>query len=233
MNRASYHHGALREALITAASAAVEDAGPEAVSLRELAGALGVSRSAPYRHFEDREALLAAVATRGFAMLNKGYAAAVAKPGERRAKLRAGNVFHFNFALKHPGLHKLMFESDLLNRKPAPAALAEAANHYWGLQRQCVEEAWPAAGRKEVNARTIAMWSTIQGFLALARAGRIVPAMIEPLSHEETVKAVLDAASGVRASPVSAEAAAGTAGRARARGSFGKALSRLGLGPAR
>ena len=94
-----------------------------------------------------------------------------------------------------------------------------------------MEEAFPAAGQKEVKARTIAMWSTIQGFLALARAGRIAPIMIEPLSQEETVKAVLDVAMGWRGGAGAADATSGTAGRARAKGSFGKALDRLGLAP--
>ena len=229
MARDSYHHGALREALLASAGEAVEKGGPEAVSLRELAAALGVSRSAPYRHFEDREALLAAVAAKGFAALTSGYSAALGGKGDGRSKLWAANVFHFDFALKRPGLHKLLFESDLLNRTPPPAALAEAALEYWRLQRQAVEDAFPAAGQKEVNARAIAMWSTIHGFLALARAGRIAPFMIEPLSHEETVKAVLDVAIGGRGGAAAADAALGTAGRARARGSFGKALGRLGV----
>ena len=123
-----------------------------------------------------------------------------------------------------------MFESDLLNRAAAAAALVEGRRRrYWRLQRQAVEDAFPAAGQKEVKARTIAMWSTIQGFLALARAGRIAPVMIEPLSQEETVKAVLDVAMGWRGAASPGDASAGTAGRARAKGSFGKALGRLGL----
>src|SRR5215470_4643684 len=61
-----YHHGDLRRALVDAALAIVERAGPGALSLRELARRAGVSHAAPYRHFESREALLAALATEGF-----------------------------------------------------------------------------------------------------------------------------------------------------------------------
>ncbi len=66
MDKPAYHHGDLKSALITAALAAVEQDGPDAVSLRDLAQSLGVSRAAPYRHFADRDALLAAVAAQGF-----------------------------------------------------------------------------------------------------------------------------------------------------------------------
>ncbi|MBV9511686.1 MAG: helix-turn-helix transcriptional regulator, partial [Caulobacteraceae bacterium] len=62
----AYHHGDLRSALIAAAREALETAAPETVSLKALAARLGVSQPAPYRHFESREALLAAVAADGF-----------------------------------------------------------------------------------------------------------------------------------------------------------------------
>ena len=62
----TYHHGDLRAALLKVAAAEIERVGYESLSLRELAEKLGVSRAAPYRHFADRRALLAAVAAEGF-----------------------------------------------------------------------------------------------------------------------------------------------------------------------
>ena len=70
MAKSTYHHGDLANALVKAALELVEQGGAEAVSLRDLTQSLGVSRAAPYRHFEDRDALLAAVAARGFEDLN-------------------------------------------------------------------------------------------------------------------------------------------------------------------
>jgi AcrR family transcriptional regulator len=61
-----YHHGSLRSALVSAGMAVVETDGPDALSLRDLARSLGVSPTAPYRHFEDRRALLIAIAAEGF-----------------------------------------------------------------------------------------------------------------------------------------------------------------------
>jgi AcrR family transcriptional regulator len=73
--RAAYHHGNLREALLDAAVSLIAEVGLKAFTLREVARRAGVSHNAPYRHFQDKEELLAAVRTQGFrelteAMLN-------------------------------------------------------------------------------------------------------------------------------------------------------------------
>ena len=91
MSKDSYHHGDLAKALTAAALAVVEQGGPEAVSLRDLAASLGVSRAAPYRHFADRDELLAAVAALGFEDLNIVYEQALASPGDGRQRLYALN----------------------------------------------------------------------------------------------------------------------------------------------
>ena len=66
----TYHHGDLRDALVQAALQEAERGGPEAVSISALAKKLGVSQPAPYKHFADREALLAAAAAEAFRQLN-------------------------------------------------------------------------------------------------------------------------------------------------------------------
>jgi AcrR family transcriptional regulator len=190
MDKPAYHHGDLRNALIAAALAAVEQGGPDAVSLRDLAQSLGVSRSAPYRHFEDRDALLAAVAARGFEDLNVGYEAALASPGDGRAKLRAASRVYFEFASRRPGLFRLMFDSDLLARDSPPAILIPPANKAYQLL-------WQADART-IKARTITMWSTVYGFIALNRAGRFKPFMTGPLTTDEVVDEVIEAATAIR-----------------------------------
>jgi AcrR family transcriptional regulator len=196
MTKDSYHHGDLAKALIAAARAAVEQGGPEAVSLRDLAQSLGVSRAAPYRHFADREDLLAAVAALGFEDLIAAYEAALALPGDGRARLQALNRAYFDFAVRRPGLHRLMFASDLLTRATPPAALIAPANMAYTLLWRAVEEAFPELDAKAVKARTITMWCTVHGYLALNAAGRFQPFMTEPLTDDEIVEAVMRAAVG-------------------------------------
>ena len=124
MESRAYHHKDLKNALINAALAVVERDGSEAVSLRELAAQVGVSRAAPYRHFADRDALLAAVAARGFEDLCAIYMAALAGSGTGRERLRAALVAYLDFARRRQGLHALMFKSDFLGRTPPPAVLS-------------------------------------------------------------------------------------------------------------
>lgn len=196
MDRAAYHHGDLKSALIGAALAAVETGGAEAVSLRELAAQLGVSRAAPYRHFADRDQLLAAVAARGFEALIEVYEAALAGPGDGRERLRRGLVGYMEFAHRRPGLHALMFESDFLRREPRPEVLVEPAERSYRQLWRALEGAFPAADSVWIRRRAVTMLSTVVGYRVLDVAGRFRPYMIEPLSRAELLDAVLDAAIG-------------------------------------
>ncbi len=106
-----YHHGDLREALLEAAEAQLEEEGPAGLSLRKLGRAVGVSPGAPYRHFEDKDALLATLATLGFRRLRRMMFEEQERHdcanGEER--LRQGGIGYLKFASKHPGLFRLMF----------------------------------------------------------------------------------------------------------------------------
>jgi AcrR family transcriptional regulator len=197
MTKSAYHHGNLASALVDAALKQVEQGGVEAVSLRDLAQSLGVSRAAPYRHFGDRDALLATVAARGFEDLVALYEAALESPGDGRRRLRAAGRAFYDFAAKRPGLYRLMFESDFLNRAAPPAVLLTPAEKSYRLLWKLVADAYPDAGETEVKVRTIIMISTGHGFLTLDHVGRFKPFMYEPLTHDEMVEAVMRAAMGV------------------------------------
>lgn len=186
-----YHHGGLREALVSAAQAALERGGPEAVSLRELAEGLGVSTAAPYRHFKDRRALLAEVATRGFADLARAYAAAQAEAPDPQAAMRASARAYLGLAFGKPGLFKLMFASDVLGAGAPPDLTAAAAEAWEGLVR-AVAAANPDATPTEVKRRTITGWSTLYGFIALVQGGRLRGFMTEPLTEQELLEAIVE-----------------------------------------
>jgi len=189
-----YHHGDLASQLIAAALKALDRSGPEAVSLRELAAELGVSRAAPYRHFANRDALLAAVAAHGFDQLNLDYDRAAHAPGDAMDRLRALSRVYFDFARYRPGLFKLMFESEFLARDQPPAVLIGPADRAYHLLWEAVAAAYPDADEREVKARTITMWSTVYGFLSLSGARRIKDFMVRPLSDKEIEAAVIEAA---------------------------------------
>ena len=193
MEKDRYHHGDLANALIEAALAAVELGGAADLSLRALAERLGVSRAAPYRHFADRDALLAAVAARGFEALCDGYEAALSAPGDGAFTLRAATRFYMDFARSRPGLHALMFQTDYLNRTPPPAVLIPPANRAYELLMRLVARTVPGADDRTLKARTITLWSTSFGFVSLRAAGRIKPFMRDPLEDAEIEAAILEA----------------------------------------
>jgi AcrR family transcriptional regulator len=196
MTRSAYHHGGLAPALIAAALEQVEKAGAGAVSMRELAQALNVSHAAPSRHFADRDALLVAVAARGFEDLIALYQAGLASPGDGRTRLRAVGQAFFDFAARRPNLYRLMFESDFLSRTPPPSVLIAPAEASYRLLWRAMEGAYPQADEVEIKMRTLTMISTGHGFLALDNAGRFKPFMYEPMRHEDVVEAMLRTATG-------------------------------------
>jgi AcrR family transcriptional regulator len=104
-----YHHGALRSALLDAGLAAIETRAAEDLSLRELARAVGVSATAVYRHFPDRNALMAALARVGLDRLGTSQRAASDAAGGGEAGFRATGVEYVRFALANPGLFRLIF----------------------------------------------------------------------------------------------------------------------------
>jgi len=107
--RKAYHHGELRESLLEAAEALLEQDGPAGLSLRKVGRQLGVTPGAPYRHFEDKDALLAALATEGFRKLRAAMLATQEGAADGQERLRRAGVGYLQFASAHPELFRLMF----------------------------------------------------------------------------------------------------------------------------
>ncbi|MFO7550617.1 MAG: TetR/AcrR family transcriptional regulator [Haliea sp.] len=106
----SYHHGNLRAELLDTAVEELEIQGVEALSLRALARGIGVSQTAPYRHFSDKGDLLAAMATVGYRRLLSSLREAAAATGESpREQLQALAHAYVAYAGRYPQMFKLMF----------------------------------------------------------------------------------------------------------------------------
>ena len=144
----TYHHGDLRSALLASASAILEEQGIAALSIREAARRAGVSHNAPYRHFPDRDALLAALAAEGFVRLEKAL--------DGRAGRELGEAY-VRFAREHPQLFRLMFSARV--QLSADAGLREqAALAFGGLQQAIASHAG-----KEAPFAAIAAWALVHG----------------------------------------------------------------------
>ena len=104
-----YHHGDLRRALLDEAVRTIQTVGVEHLTLRTVGERLGVSRSALYRHFADKQALLASVGTEGFRLFRQALANAWEQNGRGRIGFRAMARAYVQFAVEHPSHYRVMF----------------------------------------------------------------------------------------------------------------------------
>ncbi len=128
----NYHHGNLREALLVEARQQLIESGPEKLSLRALARSLGVSQTAPYRHFPDKTSLQVALAAEAFNRFNKQMwdeADKSESPHERMVEL---GLTYVNFACTNPELYKFMF-GPILNEIESSPELETACMEGMGL----------------------------------------------------------------------------------------------------
>jgi AcrR family transcriptional regulator len=168
----TYHHGNLRAALIEAGLAALEQQDTADLSLRAIARDVGVSANAAYRHFADKDALLAAVAAEGFrrfaqhqSQAAQGHATAL------EARVAAGRAY-VQFAQDHPALFRLMF-GRLLNAT-APAELQDSAGMaFQGLLEASARESTTPADSDHVLTLAIARWSMVHGLSHLILDGQL------------------------------------------------------------
>lgn len=171
----TYHHGDLGNALLEAAEALLEDKGTAAVSLREVAKAAGVSHAAPYRHFEDKAALLAALAQVGFRRLAEAMDRCVADhPDDPLAQLHRASHAYVDLATAHPQMTNLMFGGLVPPRQCPPALAQESERAFEGLLR--IVRNGQAAGLyvdKDTQEIALLAWSTVHGFSMLCSAGHL------------------------------------------------------------
>ena len=175
--RKGYHHGNLREALIRAALNLIGEKGPAGFTFADAARAAGVSSAAPYRHFRDRDALLADVAKRGFEL----FAAALEKawnngqPNPYVAFEAVGRAY-LAFARKEPAHYSAMFEAGVA--LDADPGLQKASDEAFGVLRRASEALCahlPKDGRPPALMMSLHVWALAHGIASLfgrADAGR-------------------------------------------------------------
>ncbi len=160
-----YHHGDLRAALVTAALGLLEESAIETVSLRAVARRAGVSAMAPYRHYPDKEALLAAVAQTGFDRLRDVLAHADSISGPDTALLGQG-VAYVQFAIENPVLFRLMFGPPRRGRHADLRTSSETA--FSVLVRRMTEQTHSAG----LQPRILGYWSLVHGLAMLILDGQ-------------------------------------------------------------
>jgi AcrR family transcriptional regulator len=171
--RRPYHHGNLRAALVDPALELVEREGAEALTLRAVARAAGVSPAAPYRHFTDKRALLAAVAEEGFRLLASALRGARDDGADARARFRARGLAYVGFATRHPSHFRVMFGRELADRS-GYRGLQDAAQAAFDALVEGVTDAQRAGAMREGDPRELGLtaWATMHGLAMLFLDGR-------------------------------------------------------------
>ena len=167
--RRAYHHGNLPNTMVAVGLALVEAAGVEALSLRKLAARIRVSAAAVYRHFADKDALLAAIAAEGFAMLNDKFdaTAPTSEVQDPHSRLQALGSAYVNLALGHPGLFRLMFGSRQRSGVRDARLDEQARRAYRTLEATVAACFGGSANKARVAATTVAAWSMVHGYAML------------------------------------------------------------------
>jgi AcrR family transcriptional regulator len=169
-----YHHGNLRRGLLDEALATIRAEGVESLTLREIGARLGVSRTALYRHFADKRALLAAVATEGFRTLRQQLVTAWAEGGRGRAAFESMGVAYVRFAVANPSHYRVMFGGFVDPDACEPELAAEAAGAFQALVDALTALQRDAIVRAE-DSVTMArfVWSVVHGVAMLGIDGQL------------------------------------------------------------
>lgn len=166
----------LRSRLVDEAVELLEREGPDALTLRRIARAAGVSHMAPYRHFADKEALLAAVAETGFRELSASMELGAAKAATAQERMRAIGMAYVQFARSRPALYRLMFGPV----KPDETRFPELAEASRTTFAHCAAAVAERTGFPEVaqdgaapDALTLGTWALVHGLSSLLIDGHL------------------------------------------------------------
>jgi AcrR family transcriptional regulator len=187
MSNKPYHHGDLKNALIRAGTEVLAREGVGGLSLRKVAKQAGVSHTAPYAHFADKQALIAAISTEGFRQLDERVRATREEHGSVPARLLEEVAWGYvQFALEDPDRFKIMFSSVLEKEKAYP----EFVEVWQQTFRQVVEvvevcQQAEVLREGEVDLLAVSVWGAVHGFVMLLLEGQISSAVLGRFSGRE------------------------------------------------
>lgn len=188
----SYHHGALREALIRSAREILESEGYEALTLRATARRAGVSQAAPYNHFTDKADLLAAIAALGFKEFARAMRHEMSAAESPQARLNATGIAYVAFATSNPGLFKLMFGSSV-HQASGDADLDAARTAAYEVLRGAVHSVQQSDRRDAApdELESLRSWAFVHGLATMINEGTIAPGVYGASSARELAATLL------------------------------------------
>lgn len=191
--RRAYHHGDLKNALLNAALEKIAAHGARALSLREVARATGVSHASTYRHFPNKEHLLATIAEQGFRTLAEAMRAAAKQcGGDPLAMLLATGVAYVDFGVSRPQHLQVMFGDLIANRDHYPGLVAASREAYEVLES--LVRKVQKTGRARVQSERIvalAAWAQVHGLALLIASGQIPSESADRIDHRALAVSVI------------------------------------------
>ena len=188
-----YHHGDLKNALIQAGIEILSEQGFQALSLRKVAMRAGVSHAAPYAHFKDKQALIAAISTEGYRKLYNCLAAAVEQyRHDPLRQLIEASWAYVQFALREPAHFKLTLSGVVEKAQEYPAFVEMTEKAFAlvvGLAKTCQEAGILKPGPAEQSA--VSLWSTVHGFTSLVLEEQVSSSLVDHLTLREMLLFVL------------------------------------------
>lgn len=174
--RATYHHGNLRDALVRVALRAIADDGPDRFTLRDVARRAGVSPGAVYRHFRDKDELVAAVAGECADRLAATVAAELARaPDDPLEQFRHVGIAHVQFAVAHPEHFRALALPGIAARLPEPQRAREAAAQAEQQRALAAAQAAGTLAPLPLDALMLAASALVHGLAHQIVAGRLGP----------------------------------------------------------
>lgn len=163
-----YHHGDLKNALIQAGIEILSKEGVEALSLRSVAKRVGVSHSAPYAHFADKQALIAAIAAQGYRKLYARLVEVHYRPDDPLHRLEETAFAYLQFALDEPDYFKVTFAGAVEAEKNYPEYVEQSQRCY-GLVVELVKDchAQGLFASENIQLLAVSIWSCLHGFVQL------------------------------------------------------------------
>lgn len=183
----SYHHGDLKNALIQAGIELLAREGVHAFSLRKVAARAGVSHTAPYSHFADKQALIAAISTEGYRKVQARVGAVLAEYGQDALQLLARTAWAYaQFALQEPDHFKITF-SGVVEKEKAYPTLVQAAAETFGLLTQVVSrcQADGVLRPGPLDLTAVALWGAIHGLVTLTLEGQVSHTITESCTRQQ------------------------------------------------
>jgi AcrR family transcriptional regulator len=169
MSKTSYHHGDLKNALIAAGIDILSQEGIQALSLRKVAQRAGVSHAAPYAHYADKQALIAAIATEGYRRLYETLRAIVERhAGDPLRQLAEAAWAYAQFAQQDPAHFKITFSGVVEQQKQYPA-FVEMSQQSFGVLVQIVADCQAAGILKPgpPDLLAVSVWGLVHGLVSL------------------------------------------------------------------